>query len=171
MPAYVLDAQWNLVRLNQGGSWLAATLLPWLADIAPGTPLNMLDALCHPEGFTKNMLNLEEVGPVLLAHLRDDASVPPSLAPNAEAFAKLLRDKLGAHNLYNGWPRQMAPVLTSRFATAYGELSFFSMFTTFGTPQDITLASLRVEHMFAADAVTRAVVEVQVAASQPPAKI
>jgi hypothetical protein len=29
------------------------------------------------------------------------------------------------------------------------------MFTTFGSPQDITLASLRVEHMFAADEATR----------------
>jgi hypothetical protein len=37
------------------------------------------------------------------------------------------------------------------------------MFTTFGTPQDITLASLRVEHMFAADDVTRAVIRSQVA--------
>ena len=171
MPAFVLDAQWNLVHLNQGGNWLAVTLLPWLADLTPGTPLNMLDALCHPEGFTKNMLNLEEVGPALLAHLRDDASVQPSLAPKAEAFAKLLRHKLGPQSLHSGWPRQVAPVLTSRFATAYGELSFFSMFTTFGTPQDITLASLRVEHMFAADAATRAVVEAQVAASQPLAKI
>jgi len=35
------------------------------------------------------------------------------------------------------------------------------MFTTFGTPQDITLASLRVEHMFAADEATRAVLLAQ----------
>ncbi len=58
--------------------------------------------------------------------------------------------------------RPKAPVLTPRYATPYGELAFFSMFTTFGTPQDITLASLRVEHMFAADKVTRAVVASQV---------
>ena len=31
------------------------------------------------------------------------------------------------------------------------------MFTTFGTPQDITLASLRVEHLFAANEATQAV--------------
>jgi len=36
------------------------------------------------------------------------------------------------------------------------------MFTTFGTPQHITLASLRVEHMFAADEATRAVLMAQV---------
>ena len=43
------------------------------------------------------------------------------------------------------------PVLTTRVATHHGELACFSMFTTFGKPQDITLASLRAEHMFAAD--------------------
>ena len=53
-------------------------------------------------------------------------------------------------------------MLTLRFATEHGELAFFRMFTTFGTPQDITLASLKVEHMFAADAATAAVVRAQV---------
>ena len=43
--------------------------------------------------------------------------------------------------------------------TTNGELAVFSMFSTFGTPQDITLASLRVEHVFAADAHTRSVLE------------
>ena len=163
MPAFVLDAQWNLMHVNRGGRWLALTLMPWLADaLASGAPLNMLDALCHPEGFTKHLVNLDEVGPAFLSHLRDDASVQPSLAPKAEAFAALLRDRLGSHSLHTGWPRQLAPVLISRFATAHGELSFFSMFTTFGTPQDITLASLRVEHMFAADAQTKAVLKREV---------
>lgn len=163
MPAYVIDAQWNLINVNQGGRWLALTLMPWLAAaLASGEPLNMLDALCHPEGFTKQVVNLAEVGPALLAHLRDDASVQPALAPKAEAFAALLVGKLGTRNLHAGWPRQMAPMLTTRFATVHGELSFFSMFSTFGTPQDITLASLRVEHMFAADAHTKAVLKQQV---------
>lgn len=98
----------------------------------------------------------------MLAHLRDDASVQPALTPKVEAFAALLRTRLGAQSLHSGWPRPAAPVLTTRFATPHGELAFFSMFTTFGTPQDITLASLRVEHMFAADEATRAVVAAQV---------
>lgn len=163
MPAFVLDAQWNLLHFNKGGGWLAATLMPWAANLPPGTPMNMLDMLAHPEGLTKQMLNLKEVGPALLAHLRDDASVQPALTPKVEAFAAMLRNRLGMQSLHSGWPRQNAPVLTTRFATIHGELSFFSMFTTFGTPQDITLASLRVEHMFAGDEATRAVVKAQVA--------
>ena len=50
-------------------------------------------------------------------------------------------------------------MLTSRFGTEFGELAFFSMFRTFGTFRDITLASLWVEHMFAADEGTKAVVQ------------
>jgi hypothetical protein len=95
------------------------------------------------------MLNLDEVGPALLAHLRDDASVQPALVPRVEAFAALLRSRLGAQALHAGWPRPLAPVLTARF----------------DMPQDITLASLRVEHMFAADAATRAVLQAQVSSA------
>ena len=166
-PAFVIDAQWNVLHINRGGHWLAATLMPWAKALlatppAGSAPINLLDMLSHPEGFTKHMTNLSEVGPALLAHLRDDASVQPELTPKVEAFATMLRDRLGHQHGGIHWPDLVtpaAPVLTSRFATAHGELAFFSMFTTFGTPQDITLASLRVEHMFAADARTRNVLE------------
>ena len=41
------------------------------------------------------------------------------------------------------------------------------MFSIFGTPQDITLASLRIEHLFAADALTQAVMAKQVQIERP----
>lgn len=49
------------------------------------------------------------------------------------------------------------PVLALRLRAADGQvLSFFSAFTSFGTPLDITLASPKVEHLFPADEATRA---------------
>ena len=162
MPALLLDADWNLLRMNNGARWLAVTLMPWAAGVPPGTPMNMLDLLTHPEGFTRHMVNLDEVGPTLLSHLRAEASAHSSLTPRVEAFAEMLHARLGTGKLPAGWSPPAAPVLTTRFATVHGELAFFSMFTTFGTPQDITLASLRVEHMFAADDATRAVIRSQV---------
>lgn len=168
MPAFVIDAQWNLINLNRGGEWLAATLIPWsqplLASVneSGAAPINMIDMLCHPEGFTRHLLNFDEVGPSFLAHLREDASAIPSLAPKVQAFAALLRSRLGFTDLQSGATRQSNPVLVSRFDTSHGELAFFSMFTTFGTPQDITLASLRVEHMFAANDATRQILNEQV---------
>ena len=157
MPAMVMDVAWNVLQMNQGARWMAITLMPWIAQLPPDQPINMLDAMLHPEGMTRHMTNLEEVAPALLAHLRDDASVAPELAPRVERLAAQVQQRLGNKRLAL-WPRQMAPVLTTRFATGFGELAFFSMFSTFGTPQDITLASLRVEHVFAADEATRQVV-------------
>jgi transcriptional regulator with XRE-family HTH domain len=157
LPALVIDAQWNLVRLNQGGHWLAALLG---AEAIAQEPLNLLDMLAHPEGLTQAIVNLDEVGPPFLARLRQEASAQPELEAKVDAFAALLNQRLGPHHLQRMAPT--TPVLTTRYATAYGELAFFSMFTTFGTPQDITLASLRVEHMFAADAATDGVLRKQV---------
>lgn len=162
MPALLLDAEWNLVDWNRGGRWLASVLMPGAADLPAGVPINVLDLLVHPEGFAKHMVNLREVGPALLAHLRESASVQPSLTPRVEAFAAMLEARVGRQARHAGVSRSAPPVLTARYATPYGELSFFSMFTTFGTPQDITLASLRVEHLFPADEATRAVVKARV---------
>jgi transcriptional regulator with XRE-family HTH domain len=161
MPALVIDAHWNLLALNQGGQWLAATLMPWAANLGDTAP-NLLDMLVHPEGFTKSIVNLSEVGPAFLARLRREATVQPALTPKVEAFAALLRECIGDQTLDAAGSSSLAPVLTTRYTTPYGELAFFSMFTTFGTPQDITLASLRVEHLFAADEATHAVLQAQV---------
>lgn len=162
MPAMVMDAAWNVLQMNRGAQWMALTLMPWIADLPKGQTINMLDAMLHPEGMTRHMTNLEDVAPALLAHLRDDATAVPELLPRVELLATQVQNRLGKRPL-SPWPRQMAPVLTSRFTTKHGELAFFSMFSTFGTPQDITLASLRVEHIFAADEHTRAVIAAQVA--------
>jgi transcriptional regulator with XRE-family HTH domain len=160
MPAMVMDAAWNVLQMNRGAQWLATTLMPWVADLPAGAPINMIDAMLHPEGMTRHITNLEEVAPALLAHMRDDASVVPEILPRVEQLAQQMQQRLGKRVLAT-WPRQMAPVLTTRFATPHGELAFFSMFSTFGTPQDITLASLRVEHVFPADEATRAVLTAQ----------
>ena len=162
MPALVLDAHWNLLQLNRGGAWLATTLMaPEALAGSSGSP-NLLDMLVHPMGMTRPLLNLREAGPAFLSQLRAEAALQPALAPKVEAFGALLRDRLDGRMPPAAHPGPQAPVLTLRFATPFGELAFFRMFTTFGTPQDITLASLRVEHMFAADEATDAVVRAQV---------
>ena len=168
MPALVIDAGWNVLRLNRGACWLAATLVPPAVLPSDGAPFNMLDLLAHPEGLAAPIVNLHEVGPPMLAFLRHEASLQPQLASRVEALATLLRTHLGERRLAVA-PGPGAPVLTTRYATPHGELAFFSMFTTFGTPQDITLASLRVEHLFAADDVTRAVLVAEAGANPPDA--
>jgi transcriptional regulator with XRE-family HTH domain len=87
MPAMVMDAAWNVLQMNRGARWLSITLMPWIAQLPPDQPINLLDAMLHPEGMTRHMTNLEEVAPAMLAHLRDDASVVPELLPRVERFA------------------------------------------------------------------------------------
>lgn len=162
MPALVLDADWNLLSANRGGHWLAKTLAPWAVNLGDPSPLNLLDLLIHPAGLTRSIANLAAVGPPFLARLRHEAAMHSDLAPKVEAFSALLADRLGTQNVQPSYPQPTAPVLTTRYATEYGELAFFGMFTTFGTPQDITLASLRVEHLFAADEATHALLRAKV---------
>jgi transcriptional regulator with XRE-family HTH domain len=160
-PALVLDAEWNLVRMNGGARWLATTLMPAAADLLGQGPVNMLDLLTHPQGLSRHVSNLSDVGPRFLALLRREVAAHPSLLPRVEAYEADLRARLGttAGAGSRSGPQAQAPVLTTRFRSPHGELAFFSMFTTFGTPNDITLASLRVEHMFPADEATRAVLQ------------
>jgi hypothetical protein len=42
-------------------------------------------------------------------------------------------------------------VVLTRVRSGHGELRFLSTFTTFGMPLDITVASLRIEHLIPAD--------------------
>ncbi len=166
MPCYVLDANWNIVITNQGGAWLAATLMPQLAERGEGQPMNMLDLLADPAGLTQHVTNLAEVGPQLLSQLRQELASPNAqasqLASKLAAIEALIHQRLGSDKSSVGAPSQAAPVLITRLATAHGALAFFSMFSTFGTPQNISVASLRIEHMFAADEATRAVLHAQV---------
>jgi transcriptional regulator with XRE-family HTH domain len=162
MPALVIDADWRVVLMNKGAQWLTLTLVPRLIQILGSGPISLLDMLNHPEGLLPVLLNAQEAGSVFLAELRDDAVLNPKLAPQVELFAGRLRKRLGAKQLASVWPRGSTPMLTLRFASPFGELAFFRMFSTFGSPQDITLSSLRVEHMFAADEHTKLVLREQV---------
>ena len=159
MPAFVLDADWNVRQYNQGAAWLMPVLMPQLMQqTPPGATINLIDALLHPQGFVSTLVNGHEVAPAMLRMLQDDARHHPPLQARIDQLRALFKLRFGAAAVRSA--KELAPlppVLTSRFATTHGELTFFSMFTTFGTPQHITLASLRIEHLFPADAATRAV--------------
>ena len=158
-PALVLDANWNVLRMNRGAIWLATTLMPTAGAILGQEPVNMLDLLTSPNGLASCVTNIEDVGPRFLALLRHDASAHPALLPRVVAYENYLLSRIEKIKSAVPSQRPKVPVLTTRFASSHGELAFFSMFSTFGTPNDITLASLRIEHMFPADDATRSALE------------
>jgi transcriptional regulator with XRE-family HTH domain len=153
-PAVVLDADWRIVAGNHGFHRLArltgSTLeLPSLdADGRPGGPgPTLLDLVLAPGGMGGALVNLLEVAPAVLGQLRRESLTNPRLRPLVEQLAPLVPD--------DAPPVLFPPTLVTRYATDLGELAFLSMVTTFGTPQSISLASLRVELMFPADDATR----------------
>jgi transcriptional regulator with XRE-family HTH domain len=160
-PAFVIDAQWNVLQLNRGARWLAGALMPEL--VLGDSAFNLLDALVAPNGMGNALSNLTEVGPALLARLRCEAQSEPALIPRVAAFAAMLQLHSAGSSRPAAENGTLPPLLNSRYRTKFGDLAFFSMFTTFGTPHDISLASLRVEHLFAADDATKAVLHANVA--------
>jgi transcriptional regulator with XRE-family HTH domain len=143
-PALVLDAEWNLVMANAG----VQHLLDLLGLPMPEGPANLLDWLLGPGGLRGCVINEAEVCAEVLHRARREAQHVPALA------ARLQRLVPGTPP----WPAPVAqtPLLLTRLRSRAGELRLFSMFSSFGAPLDVTLASLRIEHLFAADAATAA---------------
>lgn len=138
-PALVIDAEWNLVMANQG----VMRLLQLLDMPMPAQP-NLLDFLLGPSGLRSRLINEAEVGGEILQRARREAAHVPALAARLQTLD------------VPDWapPSVQAPLLLTRLRAARGELALFSMFSSFGAPLDVTLASLRIEHLFPADAVT-----------------
>jgi transcriptional regulator with XRE-family HTH domain len=148
-PALVLDASWNVVEVNRGMRRLAG-LLGLDPAILDG-PLNMLAATLAPGGFGELFVNREEIRHDVWHRALREAPHVPALARLVEE----LRPHAPPPPRHASLPHA-APLLLARLASPGGELAFFSTFTTFGAPLDVTVASLRVEHLFPADAATRA---------------
>lgn len=148
-PALVLDGDYNVLMANEGLVRLLALLgLP--EGMLEAGPLNLLRAVFAPGGLRS--LCVDEAW--LCNEMWARASREAEHLPRLRALLDELRPTLapwGAVESGSG-----LPVLAFRLRAADGQvLSFFSTITSFGTPLDITLASLKVEHLFPSDEATR----------------
>ena len=144
-PALVLDGAWNLVQANRGAGALLRLVGVDPAALAPGA--NLLRATFTPGGLLGVFVNRDEVAASMWQRARSEAVHLPAL--------RAVVEELRPHAPRRCGPSADAPLLLARLRTPRGELRFFSAFTTFGAPLDVTIASLRVEHMFPADEGTR----------------
>lgn len=155
-PAFVMDSVWNLVRFNEGVMRLFAVL-----EVDPSpliTNPNMLEAMLIPgNGILECMINADEVRREVYGRAERDSSLIPELRPILEKIPK--PDTKSSHSANSNHSHNSDPVLVTRFHSKQGELKFMSTFTTFGTPMDITVASLRIEHLFPADQHTKKTME------------
>ncbi len=149
-PAVVMDRHWNVLRANDAAEALFAWLL---ADTAAGDPPNVVRLMFGP--LRPFVANWEATGEALVQRVHREAV---GGVPDLET-TRLLDELLALPGIPQGWrtPDFAAtplPVLPVEFAKDGLELSYFSMVTTVGTPQDVTLQELRLESFFPADAAT-----------------
>ncbi|MEO3690313.1 helix-turn-helix domain-containing protein [Roseateles paludis] len=147
-PAMVLDGEYNLLMANEGLMRLIGLLgLP--AEALTAQPLNLLRTTFMPGGLRS--LCVDEAW--LCGEMWARASREAEHLPRLRALLDELRPNLTP---WAAVETGNLPVLAFRLRAQDGRiLSFFSAITSFGTPLDITLASLKVEHLFPTDETTR----------------
>jgi transcriptional regulator with XRE-family HTH domain len=148
-PALVLDGDYNVVMANEGLARLM-TLLGLDAQAMLAQPLNLLRAVFSPGGLRSVCVDEAWLCNEMWARASREAEHLPRLRALLDELRPALAPWTTAET------SSQLPVLAFRLRAADGRvLSFFSTITSFGTPLDITLASLKVEHLFPADEATR----------------
>ncbi|WP_064617064.1 helix-turn-helix domain-containing protein [Pseudomonas sp. GR 6-02] len=141
-PAIVISSNWDITAANA-----SAGLLFEMAGVSADgeSGLNLLDTLLRPGGLGDSLVNVEEIRAIAWQRAAREATSNPDLA-------RLLQDVPKPTEMPVDAPP--SPLILTRVRTENGELRFLSTFTTFGMPLDITVASLRIEHLIPADAPT-----------------
>lgn len=141
-PAIVINSKWDITAANA-----SVGLLFEMAGVSVSgeSGLNLLDTLLRPGGLGDCLVNAQEIRAIAWQRAAREATSNPDLA-------HLLRDLAGPKEIPLDVPP--SPLILTQVRTDNGELRFLSTFTTFGMPLDITVASLRIEHLVPADAHT-----------------
>jgi transcriptional regulator with XRE-family HTH domain len=156
-PVLVLDRHWNLLMSNEA----AARVLAWLRDPATmpahliaGGRLNLLRALCHPDGLRAYIQNWPTVAGWLTERAHREAADGQSDTTMALLQEVLAYPEIPRAWQAPNWEMPHEPLLTVVLAKDGCVLQFFTTITTFGTPHDIALQELRLESFFPADEAT-----------------
>ncbi len=154
-PGVVIDRLWNLVLANES----ALRFVDGLPAELLGPPANVFRVSLHPDGLASRTENFAEWAAYLLGQLHRLVL----LTGDPEAIA-LEEEVTGYPNVkaLGSWRQRAAPAadepaLLIPWRVRFGDTvhSYFTTLTSFGTPQDITLAELAVELFYPADDVTR----------------
>jgi len=150
-PAVVVDRHWNLLRSNAAAVRLVEFLV---GPIAPGTKINLADALVAPDVLRPNLANWAEVVRHFIRSVEADAAAD-GLVETAALLDRLLgyRGVRAALRLAAD-KADAGPVLAMHFRKADTSLRLFTTIATLGTPQDVTLQELRIECFFPMDNAT-----------------
>jgi len=150
-PAVVVDRHWNLLKSNAGAVRLVEFLV---GPIAPGTAINLADALVAPDVLRPHLTNWAEVVRHFIRSVEADAAAD-GLIETAALFERLM-DYEGVRTALSAGSNdaRTGPVLAMHFRKQDTSLRLFTTIATLGTPQDITLQELRIECFFPMDDAT-----------------
>lgn len=152
-PAVVVDRHWNLLRSNAGAVRLVEFLV---GPIAPGTPINLADALVGPDVLRPHLENWAEVVRHFIRSIEADAAADGLLETTALLERLLSYAGVRSALRLDSSGAVSGPVLAMHFRKDDVSLRLFTTIATFGTPQDITLQELRIENFFPLDETTAA---------------
>lgn len=142
-PALAVDRHWNMHAANRA-------VAPFLRGVAPHLlepPINVLRLSLHPEGVAPRVVNLGQWRAHLLHRLLQQ--VESTGDPVLEALLRELQGYPGPEQEDGLGPDAIA--VPMRLRSEFGELSFLSTTTVFGTPVEVTLSELAIESFFPAD--------------------
>jgi transcriptional regulator with XRE-family HTH domain len=149
-PAIVLDRHWNLVQVNDG----ARRLLDYLLG-RPPDDANVVRQIFRQDILRPYIVNWEEVAADMIRRLHQEID----WVPTDQVLQNLLAEVLSYPDVPEQWRAReletpMSALLTFIFRKGDTELRFFSTWTTFGAPHDVTLEEMRIESSFPADEIT-----------------
>ncbi|HSI01827.1 MAG TPA: helix-turn-helix domain-containing protein [Reyranella sp.] len=150
-PALVIDRHWKLLKANAGAMRLVEFLV---GPLAPGTAVNLADALVGPDVLRPYLLNWGEVVRYFLRSVEADAAADGR--PESAALLARLHAYDGVREALKptAGDGQSVPVLPMHFRKGDVSLKLFTTIATLGTPRDITAQELRIESFFPTDRAT-----------------
>lgn len=158
-PGVVIDRRWNVLLANRAVDRLLSAVAPGLL----ASPVNVFRLCLHPDGLASRTRNLHEWAGYLVAQLRRLAALDRDAATRRlvdEVLAYPAVEALGSGDVADAASaieRRDHELLVPFCVELGGDvLSLFTTITTFGTPQEVTLAETAVELFFPADEGTEA---------------
>lgn len=146
-PAVAVDRRWNLLQANKGAVRLVEFLV---GPLAPGTAVNLADALVAPDVLRPYLTNWEDVVRYFVRTVEADAATDGT-AETAALLDRLLGYRDVRAILKDALSDATGPVLPMHFHKGDVALQLFTAIATLGTPQDVTLQELRIETFFPVD--------------------
>ena len=148
----VMDRRWDLVKANRPWDLLATAVLG--RPMQPGE--NLLELTLRDDAFKPVIRNWPAVARDLLRRLHREA-----VAEADEELFELVHQMGALPGVPGDWRSELwaeSPGITLdlHLDVMGQELRLFTTVTTLGTPIDVTLSELRIEHYFPADAATDA---------------